>query len=132
MVIFILTVWQWMHQVSRTLTTFVNIIMTMPHIVLYIHVLIEFIFNTIINNYMTWKMVRYKQLLQLAMQLMYCPVRQSAIAQLQLSLSQSVCKSSSIKNNSVAHTHLHLSSTYEEYHLQDSYHVNHFKQKPMY
>ena len=60
MVIFILTVWQWMHQASRTLTTFVNIIMTMPHIVLYIHVLIEFIFNTIINNYMTWKMVRYK------------------------------------------------------------------------
>ena len=45
-IIFILIAWQQMYQASRALTTFVNIIMTMPQIVLYIHVLIKNIFNT--------------------------------------------------------------------------------------
>ena len=47
-IIFILTAWQQMYQASRVLTTFVNIIMTMPQIVLYIHVSLKHIISTII------------------------------------------------------------------------------------
>ena len=48
----ILIVWQQMCQASRALTTFVNIIMTMPqHVVLYIHVLVENIINRFTLHY---------------------------------------------------------------------------------
>ena len=47
---FILIVWQQMYQASQALTTSVNIIMTMPQSVLYIHVLVKLIFNTFTPN----------------------------------------------------------------------------------
>ena len=43
--IYISAAWQQMYQVNQALTTFVNIIMTMQQTVLFIHVLIESIFN---------------------------------------------------------------------------------------
>ena len=43
--IFILAAWQQMYQANQVLTTSVNTIMTMPQTVLFIHVLIEYIFN---------------------------------------------------------------------------------------
>ena len=48
--IFILIVWQQMYLASQVLTTFVNIIMTMPQVVLYIHVVLEYIISTACNS----------------------------------------------------------------------------------
>ena len=43
--------WQQMYQANQVLTIFADITMTMPQYVLFIHVLVEHIFNTSILHY---------------------------------------------------------------------------------
>ena len=63
--IFISIAWQQMYEANPVLTIFANITMTMPKLVLFIHVLVERIFNTSIYGYNMYNFETLCNVLQL-------------------------------------------------------------------